>query len=636
MGRGIKPYQGGGATGGQVQVPGTRQQIKAERAKTTTTTVGEGLVNTLSGLSDTDIPKFADSLRAAVREADAGDTRAVQTYSLALSQLAQQGVDGLTQWSKIVKASGMTPKEFTAYFPQGALDAAVGGEVSAQPMPEVSREPMVSPHSWAHILGSADAAKNTYFKEQSGLENNPSLAMFPQLARYDNIRYLAQATGLPFQAVVGAPSPKGVVKQAFDMIDAARNPDGSRAVTYDFERKNQMRPAAEQMVAQEVLMDESIPAADKQRVIAMRTQELLDRMPAATYPDDLGPQLNELLMGGEPPAPIDPDAPAPVYPGSDFDPVAAQAALDNEADSLPETTDYGLGWKRDMSLDPDTNLLGSMPAQTTSPLARLIATGNENARPVFTATEDTTGLPNLQYEIGLPGYGARNLADEFAGNNASRSPLDRALEEQNAVLMGRAPTPRVVQGLLNRGGDEDLVRTIQQNLGSFYDLDNRMKDWRRGVNFQTPGGSMQFPIPPDVMAALYARQLRLKDPGIMADMVDPMTLSSDVIGSVKPSGRAASMLKAGGGFVEPLMYKVGVGGRGGVSAQQAAEIKAMLLESIQMNNQRLKDLGRTPPILFPTQPKNAPPIINMKGASLMPESSRFDNFRVNPLMRLVG
>jgi hypothetical protein len=163
-----------------------------------------------------------------------------------------------------------------------------------------------------------------------------------------------------------------------------------------------------------------------------------------------------------------------------------------------------------------------------------------------------------------------------------------------------------------------------------------MKDWRRGVNFQTPGGSMQFPIPPDVMAALYARQLRLKDPGIMADMVDPMTLSSDVIGSVKPSGRAASMLKAGGGFVEPLMYKVGVGGRGGVSAQQAAEIKAMLLESIQMNNQRLKDLGRTPPILFPTQPKNAPPIINMKGASLMPESSRFDNFRVNPLMRLVG
>ncbi|NBU79456.1 MAG: hypothetical protein EBS50_10380, partial [Sphingomonadaceae bacterium] len=426
MGRGITPKQGGGAGGGQVTVPGTRPQIARERVKVTNKTVGEGLVDTLSALNDQQIAQFGDVLRSAAREADAGDVRATQTYALALNKLAAQGVPGLVQWKKIVNASGMAPAEFSTYFqelsgpprpnrdvsdaeamqmaedappvsnqqilaenmpqegvapgsydPSSQLADAVGGELSAQGMPVVERDPMVSPHSWAHILGSSEAAERTRLR---GRVPNASMMLFPQLARYDNIRFLAQQTGLPFQAVVGAPQPKGVVKQAFDMIDAARNPDGSPAVAYDFDRKNQMRPSAEQVVAEDVMADEKIPPDMKQRVIADRVQQLLDRMPAATYPDDLGPRLKELLMAGDQP---DPAAPAPVYQGSDFDPVAAQAALDNEADSLPETTDYGLGWKRDMYLDPDTNLLGSMPVQNTSPLARLIATGNENAVPAF-------------------------------------------------------------------------------------------------------------------------------------------------------------------------------------------------------------------------------------------------------------
>ena len=486
---------------------------------------------------------------------------------------------------------------------------------------------MVSPHSWAHILGGAEAAKRTYF---DGTPPDADRVAFPQLTRFDNIRYLAQQTGLPFQAAPGAPAPQGVVKQAFDMIDQARDESGNAAVKYDFTRKAAMRAQAEQMVTQEVMNDPSIPATEKARAIQIRTQELLDRMPVGTYPDELGPRLKELLMAGDQP---DPNAPAPVYQGSDFDPVVAQAALDEFADSEPEFNE-GLGfrsgpgqWQRERPAI-DTNLLGGSPSEVVSPLGRLIGSGNETAIPA---------LPALQYAVGLPGYGARNLADEMAGMNQSRSPLEKALQEHNAVLMGQAPTPRVVQGLLTRSGDENLVSMIQQNLGAIYDLDNRSPNWRRGINFPLGGvESAQFPIPPDVLAGLYARQLGIKDPNVLAQMVDPMTASSDVIGSVKPTGRAGSMLRAGGGYVEPLMYKVGVGGRGGVSAQQAAELKSMLLESIQMNSQRLKDMGRTPPIMFPTKPKNQPPIINMQGASLMPESSRFDNYRVNPLMRLVG
>jgi len=690
MGRGVKPYRGGGAGGGQVEIPGSRPQIKAERVKVTNKTVGDGLVDTLSGLSDSQIKEFGETLRAAAREADAGDPRAAQAYGLALNKLSGQGVDGLIQWGKIVNATTtppfrpdpksemgepipMTKAQFAGYFqniesprqpvkdvtdaqafqlaedappannqrilpknmplegvspgifdPSLQLADAVGGELSAQGMPVVERTPMVSPHSWAQILGSSEAAEGTRIR---GRAPNSSLEMFPQLARFDNIRYLAQQTGLPFQAAPGAPAPQGVVKRAFDMIDEAQDESGNAAVKYDFTRKAAMRRQAEQMVTQEVMDDPSIPATDKARVIQMRTQELLDRMPVGTYPDELGPRLKELLMAGDQP---DPNAPAPVYQGSDFDPVVAQAALDEVGGSEPAFNE-GLGYRSgpgqwQQEVPPiDTNLLGGAPSEVVSPLARLIGSGDENV------------VPALRYAVGLPGYGAKNLAEEFAGMNRSRSPLEKAIEEHNAVLMGQAPTPRVVQGLLNRSGDENIVRMIQQNLGSIYDLDNRTPNWRRGINFPLGGvESAQLPIPPDVLAGLYARQLGINDPNVLAQMVEPMTVSSDVIGSVKPTGRAGSMLRAGGGYVEPLMYKVGVGGRGGVSAQQAAELKAMLLESIQMNSQRLKDMGRTPPIMFPTKPKNQPPIINMQGASLMPESSRFDNSRVNPLMRLVG
>lgn len=687
MGRGGKPYQGGGAGGGQIEIPGSRKAIQVERVRTTNKTVGEGLVDTLSGLNDSQIAQFGETLRAAAREAESGDPRAAQAYALALNKLSSQGVEGLIQWGKIVKATTsepfrpnpktgltepMTQAQFAGFFQEKAgsqqpatdvtdaqafqlaedappannqrilpknmplegvspgiydpslqLADAVGGSLSAQGMPVVERTPMVSPHSWAHILGGADAAKHTYF---DGTPPDADRQAFPQLARYDNIRYLAQQTGLPFVAAPGAPQPQGVVRQALDMIDKAQDATGAPAVKYDFTRKAQMRPQAEQVITEEVLADAKIPASMKQSVIAQRTQELLDRMPTATYPDDLGPRLRELLMAGDQP---DPNAPAPAYQGTDFDPVAAQAALDNEVAAMPS--------RRRRGGEPNfATMVGGQSQSPVSPLAGLIASGDASAAPVWSAMEESGGLPNLQYAIGLPGYGAKNLADEFSGMNRSRSPLEKALEEHNAVLMGQAPTPRVVQKLLMRSGDDDLVSMIQQNLGSMYDLDNRMRDWRRGVNFQMPGGDLaQFPIPPDVLAGLYARQLGVKDPGVLAQMVDPMTVSSDVIGSVKPTGRAASMLKAGGGYVEPLTYKVGVGGRSGVSAQQAAELKAMLLESIQQNSQRLKGMGRTPPILFPTQPKQ-PPIINMKGASLLPESSRFDNFRVNPLMRLVG
>jgi hypothetical protein len=504
---------------------------------------------------------------------------------------------------------------------------------------------MVSPHSWAHILGSSKAAEGTRIR---GRAPNAEAEMFPQMARFDNIRYLSQATGLPFQAVPGAPPPQGVVKKAFDMIDEAQDESGGAAVKYDFNRKNEMQPLASQLAGEGVdaeiaaeiaegnLTDSArIPASTREKVIAARTQELLDRMPVATYPDDLGPRLKELLMGGEPPAP---DAPTPVYQGSDFDPVAAQAALDSESATIPDEVNYGLGWKQEVfDAPPDTNTLGSMPMQNVSPLARLISTGDADAAPVWSAMEASGGLPDLRYAVGLPGYyRTKNMADEYAGLNRGRSPLEKALEAHDAVLEGGAPTPRVVQSLLNRSDDPSIRTLIRQNLGRLYDIDNQIRDWRRGVNVPLAGEVIQTPIPPDVLAGLYAKQLGIKDPNVLAQMVDPMTASSDIIGTVAPTGKAGRMLRDSGGYVDPLVYNVGIGGRGGVSAQQAAELKAMLIESIQMNNRRLKEMGRTPPILFPTKPKNQPPIINMQGASLMPESSRFDNSRVNPLMRLVG
>lgn len=667
MGRGAPRYKGGGAGGGQVTVPGTRARVVADRVKTTNKTVGDGLVDTLRGMSDAEIVRFGEVLQTVAKEVDAGDTRASQTYALALNKLAAQEPE---QWAKIVQASGIPPKQFGQYFreltgpaapardvsdaeafamaedappaesvqilpqdmpardgvapaafdPSEMLADKVGGKLSAQGMPVVEREPLVSPFNWAQFLGGDAAAKRTRYEWRAP---TASQSLFPDLARFENIRFMREATGLPFTLVPGGPKPYGRVKEALGLI--SDNP----GVTYNFEQKPLMRPDAEKLVAEEVLQDASIPEDQKQAVILERTQQLLDRMPMATYPPGMAEQLKELLLRGDDPEPA---AVAPAYEGNDFDPVAAQAALDAEAIEPPDEVNYGLGWRQEVfNTPPDTNLLGSMPMQNVSPLARLV--GDENALPVSVAAEDASGLPNLQYYIGLPTGGGDG---SFSQANRLRSPLEKALEENERVLQGQAPTPRIVQGLLTRSDDDNLVNLIQQNLGGIYDLDNRSPNWRRGVVLGSPGNLAQFPFPPDVLAALYAKQMDIRDPGLVSAMVDPMAASTDIFGQVPPTGKAAKMLREGGGFVEPVPFKVGIGGRGGVSAQQANEIKAMLLESLQMNNQRLRELGRTPPIMFPMQPKKQAPIIDMRGASLMPESSRFDNFRVNPLMRLVG
>jgi hypothetical protein len=674
MGRG-KGLRGGGAGGGAVEVPGGRPAVVTSRVQTTNKTVSEGLYDTLANMRDGNIEGFGQVLQSVAREVDGGDTRAAQTYALALSQLA---VKQPGKFQKIVTASGIPPQDFFRYFrelegppapvrdvsdadalamtedvppaapqilpglvppsdriagpaydPQTALSGVVGGELSAQGMPVVERAPLVSPHSWAHFLGGKAGAQQTRFSRGEGDRRST----FPALQRFENIRMLREATGIPTEVVAGGPPPTGPLAAALKEIESGQ---ATGDVRYDFGRKPAMRPDAERLVTEDVMADDSIPTSAKDRVIRMRTQELLDRMPAGTYSDEVVQAAREALNSGQ-----DVSALPPVeYAGSSYD----------------ETPDPNLAMamQADEDLDPavagegiDPNLLGSLPMQRpdVSPIVNLLS--NPNASPVWTAPP--TQLPSgVQGYVGFAGNDPSDPARKAVAQRArlqeiqgQRNSLEKALEENDMVLQGRAPMPQILQNLLSRDGDGDefVRQLLMQNRGSFYDLDNRSPNWRRGVVFagaEPDAPVTQLPLPPDVLAGLYAKQLEVRDPGVVAEMVDPMTTSMDVYGTFPPTGRAKAMINEEG-FVPPIPYDVRPrGGENPMSAAQAAEVRAMLLESLQQNLSRLQGINRTPPIMFKTQPKKSTPIIDMRGASLLPEASRFDNTRVNPLMRLVG
>lgn len=710
MGRG-KGLLGGGAGGGAVEVPGSRPAIVTSRVKTTNKTVGEGLYDTLANMREGNIQQFGQVLQSVAREVDGGDTRAAQTYALALSQLA---VKQPGKFAKIVEASGIPPQDFFRYFrelegppapvkdvsdaealamaedaptfnapnidpelvprgdgvtgmsydPSTALSGVVGGELSAQGMPVVEREPLVSPHSWAHFLGGKAGADATRFNPRARSEQAMA---FPQLARFENIRMLREAIGLPIEIVAGGPRPTGPLAAALEAIERGQ---ATGDVSYDFSRKPAMRPDARSLTLSEMGQPTLVPSTDPNvygplfraevgedqgpvtsqydfnRVADMRTQQLLDRMPAGTYSDEVVQAVRDAISGGE----VAPDAAPVEYVGSSYDQAPdPNLAMAMQADEDVDTT-------ADAGIDP--NLLGSLPVQRpdVSPLVNLLSA--EDAKPVWTAPPESPFAPwaaaPTQFPSGVQGYVG------FAGSDTSdparravsqrkrlqemqeqKSSLEKVLEENERVLRGQAPLPRPLQGLLSRGGDGDefVRQLLVQNAGSFYDADNRFPNWRRGVVFGGAGPDApvtQLPFPPDVLAGLFAKQMNIRDPGVVAEMVAPMTNTIDVYGTFQPTGRAKAMINEQG-FVQPIPYDVRPrGGANPMSAEQAAEARAMLLESLQQNLSRLRGMGRTPPIMFRTQPKQSTPIIDMRGASLLPEASRFDNTRVNPLMRLVG
>lgn len=673
--------QGGGTNSGRMptaETPGvTREQIQADRLKTTSMTLGDALAERAAALKPAEIPSFVENLQAAMAEAQRGDSRALNSYALAMSKLA---VKEPLQWRAIQSASGMEPQSFAAALdttkmnfgeadpnfvgptrpeitpddalamqgdfmadPTAMLDERIGGELSAQAMP-VSPPVMTRanvPWSWADFLGGAEAAKSARFREGRW---DDTKQLFPQLASAEAIRILAKESGLPFTPVSG-PQVAGRIdpaaKAAMDLIE--------NEAKFNFEQKRGLRDQYTQEIAPEVMADPNIPDGafsfgsdpsdrieytQRDLALARRVQDRLDATNVANYPEDLGDRIRALMAER---LTQEQAVPLAASPAPSFDPIARQAELDAAAEQLPE--EY---------LDPD--FVGPLlpPPEVSVPDVG----GNPDAPPVW---EDPTvamggdalrmgdNLQRMNFNIRIPAGGSNKITQERNFLNASRSPLDKALEENQMIMEGRGSLPdNLVKLLTAPDADPELRALVYANQKALYDLDNRFPNHRLGVRMRNPmtGEVIVVPYPPDVLAGLAAQSMDITDLNTIDRMVGPMQNSMDIYNRLPPTGEAKKLLASLAeqadeppttSLFEPLKERHGLDK---ARLELREQRRRQLMQSLEEDAKRRA--GMPPAKLYRHKPPQAPPTPDMTDTSMMPMSDRFASGRVNPLYALMG
>lgn len=670
----------------------SRQDVEASRAQFTSDTLADALAGRASALTDAQIPAFVENMQGALLEAQKGDRRALDTYSLAMNKLF---IKNPVRWQSIQVASGMDMPTFAKQFApqkaageiaqanavdplqslpaeqvagianqmvddlaygrgqsmgeQLAVDPSVGGTLAAQPMPV---NPPADPTRadaqwrWADFLGGPNAARAAYFDPRGVDRNDGAKQLFPQIAGMETIRALKEMSGLPFYPVVG-PGRAGAldpaVKQAMDMIEGQ--------ASYDFDKRTRLRPEIEQQVAAEVMADPSIPEQNREQATSLRVQDQMDAMPVATYPDDLRNKVRELMAQR---LMQQPDSPAEFVPSTTPDPVAQQAQLDAEAAQQEAAAAYEL----------DPNFIGPPSGRLApdayeqvpgfiGPPSRLafdeapqlpVVPDDLNAAPVSVdptlemdpaQMQMANNLNRMNFGVRVPGtIDPADITMERDFINQSRSPLDKALEENQMIMEGRGSLPQAVARLLGKvqGVDPDIQSLASAHRGAIYDLDNRVKHWRMGVRIQDPvtGEIRVVPFPPDVLAGLHAQGMGITDPNTVARMIDPMATSIDVYSHLPPTGAAKKLLddlrgpayERKPGFIGPPRD---------MPEPPVANLSRQLLEALGRDIERRQ--GKKTPTLF-SKPKPATP--DMTDTSMMPMTDRFATNRMNPLAALIG
>lgn len=665
--------------------PVTRKQIESERAQFTSDTLADALAGRAAALTEAQIPAFVDNMQGALLEAQKGDRRALDTYSLAMNKLF---IKNPLRWQAIQVASGMDMPSFAKQFaPQKAadplaaanaalgpaqdipaeqvagvankivddlaygrgqqmgeelaVDPRVGGNLAAQPMPvNPAAEPTRADAQWrwADFLGGSTPAEKAYFE---GKRNDANRQLLPQIGGMETIRALREMSGLPFHPVVG-PQKAGAldpaVKSAMSLIE--------NNARYDFDKKSQMRPQIEQQVTAEAMADPSIPEQSRaaayeldpefigppsgradqlSQAINLRVQDQLDAMPVATYPEDLRNKVRELMARR---LMQQPEVPAQYVPSAAPDPMARQAELDAAADQLP-----------DEYMDPE--FMGPLPPPPEVSVPDV--SGDPDAPPVYqdpTVEMDPAqmqmaqNLDMMNFGIRVPGTAPASSVRERDFINQSRSPLDKALEENQMIMDGRGSLPDAVATLLSRsqGVDPEVQSLIAANKGSIYDLDNRVKHWRMGVRIKDPvtGEIKVVPFPPDVLAGLHAQAMGVTDPNEVARMTEPMRVSMDVYSHLKPSGAAKQLLDSlrGPAYERKPNF---IGPPRDMPEPPVANLSRELLEALGRDIERRQ--GKKQPVLFRKPKPNTP---DMTDTSMMPMTDRFASDRMNPLAALIG
>jgi hypothetical protein len=449
-------------------------------------------------------------------------------------------------------------------------------------------------------------------------------------------------SGLPFYPVVG-PGRAGAidpsVMQAMSMIEGQAN--------YDLNKKSRMRPQIEQQVTAEAMADPNIPEESRaaayeldpefigppsgradqlEQAIDLRVQDQLDAMPVASYPDDLRNKVRELMAQR---LMQQPDVPAQYAPSFTPDPMARQAELDAAADQLP-----------DEYMDPEFMGPLPMPPEVSVPEIG----GDPNAPPVYTdpALEMDPAQMQMAQNLDMMNFGIRvpgttdpaSIVKERDFINQARSPLDKALEENQMIMEGRGSPPDAVAKLLGRvqGVDPDVQSLASANRGAIYDLDNRVKNWRMGVRIQDPvtGEIKVVPFPPDVLAGLHAQAMGITDPNVVSRMIDPMATSIDVYSHLQPSGAAKQLLDSlrGPAYERKPNF---IGPPRDMPEPPVANLSRELLEALGRDIERRQ--GKKQPVLFRKPKPNTP---DMTDTSMMPMTDRFASDRMNPLAALIG
>lgn len=569
------PLKGGGASGGSLDIGETaspvtpvrsRAEILADRAATSQQTVGDALHAKLLTLSDKQIPEQAAVLQTVLKEGESGNTRAVQPYAYALQKLF---TDDPERWMKLQQATGIEPAEFASRFRQEVMPGAqpsaqlqrLGGELAAQDAaPAPPAAPTRADFPWRWSMFLGGSEA----AKPLYLDSRPAgstRALYPELKSHETIRVLRDMTGFPFTPTMG----RGMNVGSDPTVRAAMDLiEKNIDINPDMKRDPKLLAR---------LRDE---AGGDDRMF----QSLLDQQPISTYDPALKDQVNQIFQNALADRPMSSDS------------MISRAV---EGDLDPEDPNFAAY----QSLDDDGNPL---PVPMVRPMMA------DSADPPFP----------------LGGPIRLSTASDRAMGLSARSPLDKRLEQIDAILEGRGSVPKPLQRLLNdpRNKNSDLRDMIYQNAvaGGVIDMDNLPYPWRQ--DFVAPdsadNGLYLGTLPPDILSTLLAQQLGKYDPRYIQSLVPHMQRSMDLYQQIKPTGRAQKYLKSieipteSGNKIPP--------------APIGDELLKAIQKFYQQRNLPIPPLQRRTPV--------TPNMTSMN--SVMPQQSMMAADRINPLAALVG
>lgn len=574
---------GGATTPGVIPMPSalSRGQVEELRFQTNQNTVGDALTERMAGLNTpANVNDMAAVLSRVMRESQAGDQTAANTYGRALQQLLVQRPD---IWNKLLDATtdhpdpevraqnrsnwsaafqrqlhddvsptrgvgllSETPSNEMAIaenFPataggevnMGRLeDMAYGSDVSAVPAPALDRQEVTAdqfPFTKAMFFGGSERAKNMQYDKRP---RSAAREMMGPLRDYEINRIIAQESGLPLETA--RPGMEIRPSDVHPNIIAAQ-----KLVSEELARNRSFNPQ-KKIGLRELLIDQARAQGIAETAIPHVVQAQLDNLPVARVAPEIGMAVRGLLSD------VDPDELGRFLPYGDA--IAPRGTVG------------------------DRRLIN----RERSALAK-------NAAAIEAATYGESPLPPR---------------------------LDKTLNDPTASPL--------LRGLIEEGRDRGMI----------LDLD-RLAPWWRNETMIAPHlqdlGMYKGQLPPEILATLLRQSMLDNDPRQIARLIEPTRQSMNLLNQLEPSAANTRAL---------YQWRRGKAGQPAPPPEPRIFTPNGLWAEAVRNFYQHHQVPMPPVQAKPRISEKNIPKLNQSGMLRLPANVGSTAYRTNPLTSLIG